>query len=353
VEDELMRRRAFIAFAAALFVTNDARACTSFCFEQNGTGVFGKNYDWNVADGLAIVNKRGMVKTAFTPENPASWTSRYGSITFNQYGREFPSGGINEKGLVVELMWLDETMYPEPDRRRALPTLQWIQYQLDTAASVDDVVASDAKVRIADAGSARIHFLIADASGAVATFEYINGKATIHRGDKLPYPVLTNDMYQVSVTYLRHLDPTKPLTGSSLDRFVRASRGLPAGKSAVDDAFALLGDVAQEGYTQWSIVYDIAEKRAYFRTRLQRDIRFLDLDSFDLSCTAPVRIVDVNALLQGDASKHMADYSSPANRELVRAAFAETEFLRATPPEEIDALARYPEKTRCEAPTPR
>jgi choloylglycine hydrolase len=26
------------------------------------------------------------------------WTSRYGSITFNQYGREFPSGGINEKG---------------------------------------------------------------------------------------------------------------------------------------------------------------------------------------------------------------------------------------------------------------
>jgi choloylglycine hydrolase len=29
-----------------------------------------------------------------------SWISKYGSITFNQYGREFPTGGMNEKGLV-------------------------------------------------------------------------------------------------------------------------------------------------------------------------------------------------------------------------------------------------------------
>ena len=345
-----MRRLVFIAAAAllvTLLVTNGARACTSFCFEQNGTRVFGKNYDWNVEDGLAVVNKRGVAKTALSEENPASWTSRYGSITFNQYGREFPSGGINEKGLVVELMWLDETMYPEPDRRRSLPTLQWIQYQLDTAASVDDVVASDAKVRISDAASARIHFLIADVTGAVATFEYINGKATIHRGDKLPYPVLTNDMYQVSVTYLRYLDASKPLTGSSLDRFVRASRGLPTGKNAVDEAFALLDDVAQKGYTQWSIVYDIAKKRAYFRTRLQREIRFLDVDAFDLSCATPVRVVDLNAPFQGDASKHVADYSSEVNLKLVRAAFTETDFLRATPPEEVDALAHYPEETVC------
>lgn len=335
---------------AALAVANDARACTSFCFEHNGTRVFGKNYDWSVGDGLAVVNKRGVAKTAFTAENPATWTSRYGSITFNQYGREFPSGGINEKGLVVELMWLDETMYPEPDRRRALPTLQWIQYQLDTAASVDDVAASDAKVRIADAGSARIHFLIADAAGAVATFEYINGKTTMHRGGELPYPVLTNDMYQVSVTYVRDLDAAKPLTGSSLDRFARAARGLPAGKEnrdAVDEAFALLDDVAQADYTQWSIVYDIGEKRAYFRTRLHRDIRFLDVDAFDLSCATPVRIVDLNASFKGDASKHLVDYSTAANLKLVRAACSETEFLRETPPEEVDALARYPEQTAC------
>lgn len=346
-----MRRGLLLAsMVMALAGAIDARACTTFCFEQDGTHVFGKNYDWNVEDGLVIVNKRGVTKTAFTSDNPATWTSRFGSVTFNQYGREFPSGGINEQGLVIELMWLDETMYPEADRRRALPTLQWIQYQLDNSADVDEVVASDSKVRIAEAGSARIHFLIADAKGNVATIESLNGRTKVHRGDKLPYPVLTNDMYQVSVTYVQNLDPATPLTGSSLDRFARAARGLspaPGKGSAVEGAFALLDDVAQGEYTQWSIVYDIGEKRAHFRTRLHRDVRYLDLDSVDFACATPVQVVDVNAAHAGDVSKHLTDYSPDINRSLVRAAFTETEFLRATPADAVEALARYPEGTAC------
>ncbi len=347
----MTRARVFvIAALAALALANGARACTTFCFEVDGTRVFGKNYDWDVDDGLVIVNKRGVAKTAFTEENPATWTSRYGSVTFNQYGREFPSGGINEQGLVVELMWLDETMYPEPDRRRALPTLQWIQYQLDNAATVGHVVASDAKVRIADAGTARIHFLVADATGDVATFEYINGRMTVHRGDDLPYPVLTNDMYQVSVTYARERDPKAPFTYSSLDRFARAARGLSSTdkkSNPVDDAFALLDQVAQPKFTQWSIVYDIGDKRAHFRTQLRRDLRFVDLDALDFSCATPVRVVDVSAAYTGDVSKRLVAYSLDANRKLVRASFAETEFLRDTPPEAVEALARYPDATTC------
>ncbi len=344
-----MRSRVVLAAAALLFVgAHAALACTTFCFERGGTHVFGKNYDWSVDDGLVIVNKRGVSKTAFTEENPARWTSDYGSVTFNQYGREFPSGGINEKGLVVELMWLDETMYPEPDRRFALPTLQWIQFQLDNSASVDDVIASDAQVRIAAAGSARIHFLVADASGDVATFEYINGRTVVHRGDKLRFPVLTNDMYEVALTYIDNMDTAKPLTRSSLDRFVRATQGLPAdGKSPVDAAFALLAQVSQGDYTQWSIVYDLDEKRAYFRTRTHRDVRYLDLDTLDFSCATPARVVDMNANYHGDVSKRLKNYSLDANRKLVRAAFTETEFLRDTPAAEIEALARYPEATSC------
>jgi len=74
-----------------------SRACTTFCYQDGGALVFGKNYDWNVEDGLVVVNKRGVVKTAMIERGPATWTSKYGSVTFNQYGREFPSGGINER----------------------------------------------------------------------------------------------------------------------------------------------------------------------------------------------------------------------------------------------------------------
>jgi penicillin V acylase-like amidase (Ntn superfamily) len=96
---------------------------------------FAKNYDWNIGYGLILINKRGVAKKSASgqPENRASWMSRYDSLTFNQYGREFPSGGINEAGLAVELMWLDDAEYPADPRIPSFGTLEWIQYQLDQA----------------------------------------------------------------------------------------------------------------------------------------------------------------------------------------------------------------------------
>ena len=50
---------------------------------------------------------------------------KYGAIFFNQFGREFPMGGMNEAGLVVELMWLDETVFPSPDDwKKILPAFE-------------------------------------------------------------------------------------------------------------------------------------------------------------------------------------------------------------------------------------
>src|SRR5918999_3447069 len=120
---------------------NQAFACTTFCLKKNGEVLFGKNYDWMVGEGLVFVNKRGVAKVSNAEDrtNPAKWVSKYGSVTFNQYGRENPSGGMNEAGLVIELMWLDETQYPAQDSRPALDVLEWIQYQLDTSANVAEV----------------------------------------------------------------------------------------------------------------------------------------------------------------------------------------------------------------------
>ena len=91
-----------------------------------------------------LINKRGVTKTVRRGTPALTWTSKYGSITFNQYGREFAHGGMNEAGLVIELMWLQETQYPGPDDRFGLDCLQWVQYHLDTSATVAEVLASDA-----------------------------------------------------------------------------------------------------------------------------------------------------------------------------------------------------------------
>ena len=60
----------------------------------------------------------------------------------------FPLGGMNEKGLVVEIMWLDSSEYPKPDGKPSVNELQWIQYQLDNFATVNDVLSAAAKIRV-------------------------------------------------------------------------------------------------------------------------------------------------------------------------------------------------------------
>ena len=326
-----------------LLFAREATACTTFCSRE--PLLFGKNYDWSVGDGLLIVNKRNVGKEALAEDRPARWTSRFGSVTFNQYGREFPNGGMNERGLVVELMWLDETEYPAPDARQGLPNLQWIQYQLDTAATVNDVVASDKRVRITSGGEAKIHFLVADATGEVAAIEYLKGRMVVHRGAELPHRALTNHTYASSVEHVR-----RQIVGnsrSSLDRFARAARALDTGPGTVEDAFAVLQNVAQDDDTQWSIVYDIGARRVHFRTRTHRDVRWLDLDDLVFGCDTPVQRVSLHERHRGDLAPQLRPCTFEANLALVRAAFTQTEFLRGVTAAEIEQHARFPEQTTC------
>jgi penicillin V acylase-like amidase (Ntn superfamily) len=152
-------------------------ACTTFIVGERDSQLFGRNYDRGFGDGYVIANKRGVYKAAFKSgldgENgqPAAWTSRFGSLTFNQYGREFPQGGMNEAGLVVETMALMCTRFPAPDSRPYFPSpLLWRQYLLDTCSSVRDVIESDSKVRISyDASKGiGIHLQILDREGNAA-----------------------------------------------------------------------------------------------------------------------------------------------------------------------------------------
>jgi penicillin V acylase-like amidase (Ntn superfamily) len=66
-----------------------ARPCTTFLATHAGQPVFGKNYDYSENAGLVVSNPRGLQKTALAlsaSDSPAVWTSKYGSLTFNQYG---------------------------------------------------------------------------------------------------------------------------------------------------------------------------------------------------------------------------------------------------------------------------
>ena len=343
--------------ALATLAPRPAGSCSTFYIGRCERPVFGKNYDWSVDAGLLIVNKRGVSKVAMATDRPVAWTSKYGSVTFNQYGRELPSGGMNEAGLVVELMWLDDSEYPAPDSRPGLGKMQWIQYQLDNSATVDDVIASDSKIRIERGGSAKIHYLVADAGGRCATIEFLSGKLVCHTKDTLPWGVLTNHTYASSLAHLGRFDGfggSLPVSANktSLGRFVNAAAMVSrfdehGDDSSVDYAFAILDRVAQGDYTKWSIVYDIRGSTIHFRTFANGNRRSVALASCDFDCESPVRVLDVNTELTGDVTNDFVPYSYDLNRDLIETAFDGTSFLKSVSSETRRGLAEYPEGLDC------
>ncbi len=345
----------FILFAFSI----KTNACTTFCLVKNGEILFGKNYDWNIGHGMIFINKRNVKKTALgdsdDEKNLAGWTSKYGSLTFNQYGRETPSGGINEAGLVIELMWLEDGKYPAQDSRPVLGTLEWIQYQLDMSATIEDVIRNSSSVRISS--KIPLHYLVSDKTGNVVSIEFLDGKLVYHTGKTMPAKALANDTYSSSLAHAEKYKSANalqelPKSYNSLDRFTRAAwmaKNFETAKidSPVRYAFSILADVAQGEHTKWSIVYDQKNMRVYFRTKDSPKIKNVDVSSFDFSCSTSVKMLDMNMDAEGDVTKNFADYTRKGNRDLIERSFNGTDFLSNVPKEAKDSLAAYPEQMRC------
>jgi penicillin V acylase-like amidase (Ntn superfamily) len=344
-------RNAVIVLLIVLVLAPTALACTTFCMARNGEAIFGRNYDFEIGQGYVMTNRRGLMKTSMA--GSVSWMSRYASVTFNQWGREFPMDGMNEAGLVVALMWLDGSVYPR-DERPALRVLEWIQYNLDNHATVSDLLAHIDETRIA--GGTPLHYLVADASGDAATIEFLDGELVVHRGASLPSAVLTNDTYARSLSHLQQFSGfggtrPAPSSASSLDRFARASAMMRAGDASVDRAFEILASVNQRGSTRWSVVYDAARKEISWtsdQNPQRRTLRFADLQQ--LGCASEAKMLDVHADVAGDAAPHLEPYSTQRNRDLVLSSYAATSFTRNTPLHYAEAEADHAERFGCPGP---
>ncbi len=341
------------------FIFSDGgSACTTFILRSNEGQVFGRNFDWSFDDALLVVNKRGCRKKSTTRSEEkgqkAIWTAKYGSLTFNQYGRELPQGGMNEVGLVVEGMSLKETQYPIPDSRPYVgSSLQWRQYILDTCATVAEVIATDKKIRITNTSRGPgVHFLVLDKDGDCALIEFLDGHMKIYRGSNLPVAVSTNSPYEASLEYLQINKPPIIDKWNSIQRFITASHRLKGydkdseKNNLVDYAFNTLSEVSFDS-TQWRIVYDNINMHAYFKTKTNNKIRYIHFSKLDFSPQSQVKILDANAKLTGDVTNDFSVYSYDANRRLIGVSYKQVRFLSRIPNERLDAIARFPESFEC------
>jgi choloylglycine hydrolase len=346
-----------IALLTAVFGAN-ARACSTFLIRHERTLVVGHNLDEpgiEVWPGMVVVNKRGIHKQARTWREVGSdtvssgrhrWVSKFGSITTNGFGRELPDGGMNEAGLVVCEMTLAETQFVEDDRLTQMFMMQWVQYLLDTCESVDQVIRSAQSVSL---DGWNWHFFVADAKGEAAVIEFLDAKPVVFTRESMPVLVLCNAPYAKELTQLQeyegfggkkpirlngqdglartlvqglaHLLGDNSISSTDRDlRFVHAAHMLKKYDSTrppSEQAFSILKQMNKSGFTKWSVVYDIENRRIDFFTSAARTPRFCLMKSFDFSAEGPPLSADINVVASGDVHSMFRPCTTERNRDVV------------------------------------
>jgi hypothetical protein len=215
--------------------------------------LYGRNFDWEYSpalllftdppDGYASVS---MVDIGYLVEEeqiksltdlPLADRGALLSAPF------WPFDGMNERGLVVGMAAVPESVTPDDPDKETIGSLAIMREILDHARDVDEAVTIIESHNIAWDGGPAVHYLVADASGRAVLVEFHEGEMFIIP-NQAPYHLATN-----------HLRVTASGDGgcrryATLDERLAETEGLLAPQDAVD----LLEDVAQGG-TQWSIVY--------------------------------------------------------------------------------------------------
>jgi len=255
---------------------------------------------------------RGMKRSGEAGPNSVQWTSKYGSVIASGYDIS-TTDGMNEAGLVANVLWLVESSYPAYDGKTPGLTLAaWAQYALDNFATVQEAVDTLAKEPFTvvtdnvpgEARLATLHLSLSDASGDSAIIEYIDGKQVIHHSRD--YQVMTNsptfDKQLAMEEYWKQIGGTVMLPGTNRasDRFARAAfyvNAIPKTedpRETIASVFSVIRNVSVPlgittpdqpniSSTRWRTVADHKHKRYFFESALTPNVFWVDLMTLDFS----------------------------------------------------------------------
>lgn len=238
----------------------NSQACTRVMCVEDDRVITSRSMDWkkNIPTALWVF-PRGMNKNGGVGTKTLNWTSEYGSVVSVGYNA-VTADGMNEKGLVANLLWLSEAKYGKSNKP-SLSIGAFAQYVLDNYASVEEAVKglrdTDFQIKSASLPGNEItlpkgtpipiskgkfiklpkattiplptsmHLAISDASGDSAIVEFVKGEMVINHSKK--YKVLTNSPTfekQLAInSYWKEVGGNAMLPGTHrpADRFVRAS----------------------------------------------------------------------------------------------------------------------------------
>jgi len=331
--------RHFTMLLCALgFVHAQALACTRVTYlGPEGRVLTGRSMDWKLPMISNLwVFPRGMEREGAAGPRSVKWTSKHGSMIVSGYDISTVDG-MNEKGLVANLLWLADSEYPEDDGTTSRLSLSmWAQYFLDNFASVAEAVAhvrsnpidlATGDVPDQPGRLTTVHLSLSDASGDSAILEWVDGELEVHHSRD--HRVMTNEPRfedQLAIrAYWKGVNGREflPGTNRASDRFVRASHYIDAVRQSDDPRIAAasvfsvvrnasvpygisMEDAPNLSTTRWRVVADHKDRRFYVESAVSPNVFWVDLDKLDFREGAGVRKldlgVDMTAIHSGETS---------------------------------------------------
>lgn len=289
-------------------------ACTRIVYLGDDDQVItARSMDWkDEIDTNLWIFPRGMERDGRAGPHSLKWKSKYGSVVASGYDIS-TTDGVNEKGLVANVLWLAESKYPDKSNDKNMISISiWAQYMLDNFANVDEAVKAITKNPLSVLtdkvpGQNRLttlHLSLSDSTGDSAIIEYIDGKQMVYHSKK--YQVMTN-----SPSYDKQLGVNEyweniggltflPGTNRSSDRIVRAFfyvNSIPKKmeiNKAVASVFGIIRNVSvpyglttedspEISSTRWRTLFDHKRKLYFFESVLTPNIFWTDLNKIDFS----------------------------------------------------------------------
>jgi choloylglycine hydrolase len=330
-----------VVLAILLGQMSPASACTGIRIKpEDGSIISARTLEFGIdLDSNVIVIPRGKAFVGSTPggQPGLNWTTKYGAVGANAFGLSVLVDGVNEKGLGVGLFYFPGyAKYQEvrsTDVQRTLAPWELGAFLLGTTANVEEAVAAAQQVRVGEVVQKNFgfvppcHFVLHDAAGHCSVIEYVGGELKVHAN---PLGVFSNSpTFDWHITNLRNYAnltvtnvPPVEMEGIKVSgfgqgngllglpgdftppsRFVRAvafSQSAVPVKTACEgtlQAFHILNqfDIPKGAvrdvtdghehaeYTLWTSASDLANRRFYFRTFANSQIRVVDLAQVDLS----------------------------------------------------------------------
>lgn len=326
-----------LAILCSSFLVPDSEACTRVVYKgPNNLVITARSMDWKDEIQANLWSfPRNLKRSGNVGPTSVEWTSKYGSVITSAWDIA-TTDGINEKGLVANVLWLVESQYPKfnpTTGEKGITISAWAQYVLDNFATVQEAVDALSKkdfVIVSDyiPGTDKfttLHLSVSDANGDNAIFEYIDGKLVIHHSPK--YTVMTNSPtfdQQLAINgYWDGIPGTIMLPGTNraADRFVRANYYINAipqttnVREAVASVFSVIRNCSVPfgissptepniSSTRWRSVSDQKSLTYYFETVLTPNTFWVDLKKMDFSANTSVKKLDLsnNQTYDGEVS---------------------------------------------------